>query len=132
MVSQELSISKETEGAKKPLSYPIEIDKEILVWLLEMMIRHLPVLLLALKKATKSKTQPCYQEFKTSRGWLQKFSQRHGLALRTYTSISQKLSKQLEEKLPSLYEMSAKFIKIRKYLLAVFGNMNETPVFFDM
>ena len=75
-----------------------------------------------LEKIYQSKIQPYYQEFKPSRGWLQKFSQRHGLALRRRTSITQKL----------LYEMCAKFLKIRKYPLAVFGNMDETPVFFDM
>ena len=84
------------------------------------------------EKIYQSKTQPYYQKFKASRGWLQKFSQRHGLALRRRTSITQKLSKQLEEKFPALYEMCAKFLKIRKYPLAVFGNMDETPVFFDM
>ena len=28
--------------------------------------------------------------------------------------------------------MCAKFLKIGKYALALVGNMNETPVFFDM
>ena len=43
--------------------------------------------------------RPCNcQEFKASRDWLLKFNQRHGLALRTCTSINQGLPKQLEEK----------------------------------
>ena len=37
---------------RKPLSYPIEIDQEILVWLLEMMELHLPISLLALRKSS--------------------------------------------------------------------------------
>ena len=58
------------KGAGKSLSYPIEIDQEILIWLLELTDPHLPILSLALRKFAKSKIQSFYQEFKASRGWL--------------------------------------------------------------
>ena len=51
---------------------------------------------------------------------------------RRCTSIGQKLPKQLEEKLSGFFKMRAKFLKIRKYPPALIGNMDETPVFFDM
>ena len=54
------------KGAGKPLSYPIEINREILVRLLEMMDLHLLISPLALRKFTKSKIQPYCQELKQS------------------------------------------------------------------
>ena len=59
------------KGAGKPLSYSIEIDQEILVWLLEIMDLHLPISSLGLRKFIKSKSQPYFQEFKASKGLLQ-------------------------------------------------------------
>ena len=46
------------KGAGKPLSYPIEIDQEILFRLLEMMDPHLPISSLNLRKFVISKIQP--------------------------------------------------------------------------
>ena len=97
-----------------------------------MMGLHFPILSLAIRKFAKSKIQHYWPEFKGRRGWLQKFTQRHGLALQRRTSISQKLTKQLEEKLSALFVMCAKFLKIGKYPLVLVGNMDETPGFFNM
>ena len=44
------------KGAGKSLSYPIEIDQEILIWLLELIDPHLPILSLALRKFAISKS----------------------------------------------------------------------------
>ena len=121
------------KGVGKPLPYPIEIDQEILVWLLEMMDLHLPISLLALRKLNKSKIQSYWQEFKASRDWLQKICQRHGLALlQRCTSFSKKLPKQQEDNLSGFCDMYAKFLKIKNYPVALVGNMDETPVFFNM
>ena len=133
VVSKEEGISRETKKeARKPLFYVIETDQEILVWLLEMMDLHLRISSLALRKIAKSKIQPYCQEFKACRGWLQKFSQLHGLALQRCMSITQKLPKQLDEKLSAFQDMCIKFLKIAKYPLALVSSMDETPVFFDM
>ena len=40
--------------------YLIEIDQEVLPWLLKMMNLHLPILSLALRKFAKSKIRPYY------------------------------------------------------------------------
>ena len=45
------------KGAGKPLSYAIERDQEILIWLLEMRDLHLPIWSLALRKSSESKIQ---------------------------------------------------------------------------
>ena len=42
------------------------------------------------------------------------------------------LPPQLESKISSFYSECARFLKIGKYPLSLIGNMNETPVFFDM
>ena len=97
-----------------------------------MMDLHYPISSLALREQVKSKFQSYCQESIASRGWLHKFSQRHRLALRRRTSVSRKLPKQLEEKLSGFYEIYAKFLKIGKHIRALVGNMDKTPVFFDM
>ena len=42
-VSKKMKHFKGKKGAGQPLSYPIESDQEILVWLLEIMDIHLPI-----------------------------------------------------------------------------------------
>ena len=64
-----------------PLSYLIQIDQGIIVWILEIMDLHFPILSLALRELVKSKFQPYCQESKARRRWLHKFSQRHRPAL---------------------------------------------------
>ena len=54
------------------------------------------------------------QEFKASRDWLLKFNQRHGLALRTCTSISQGQPKQLEEKFIWFLRVACQICKDQK------------------
>ena len=97
-----------------------------------MMDLHFPILSLALRELVKSKFQPYCQESKARRRWLHKFSQRHRPALWRRTSVSQKLPKQLEEKLSGFYEMYAKFLKIGKHILTLVGNLDKTRVFLDM
>ena len=70
--------------------------------------------------------------FDASRGWVRQFKERHNLALHRKTSLYQKLPYQLESKIFSFYFECARFLKIGKYPLSLIGNMNETPVFFDM
>ena len=88
--------------------------------------------ILALQEKAKNLIQPGGPEFKVSRGWIEKFLNRHKLCLRSRTSVSQKLPSQLESILTKFYADAAKFMRIEKYLLSLVGNMDETPTFFDM
>ena len=117
-------MKRNKKRARKPLFYLIETDQKIWLWLLEMMDLHLPISSLALRKFVKSKIQSYCQEFKASRDWLQKFRKLHRIAPQRRISITQKLPKQLDEKLPDL--------KIAKYPQALVSNMDKTPVFFNI
>ena len=86
--------------------------------------------ILALQEKAKNLIQPGNPEFNASRGWIEKFFNRHKLSLRSCTSVSQKLPRQLESVLSKFYADAAKFMRIGKYPLSLVGNMDETPAFF--
>ena len=93
---------------------------------------YLPVFILALQKKAKSLTLPHNSCFEASRDWARQFKERHNLARGKNTSLRQKLPFQLESKISSFYSECARFLKIGKYPLPLIGNMDQTPVFFDM
>ena len=88
--------------------------------------------ILALQEKVKNLIKPGNPEFKASRGWIEKFFNRHKLSLRSCTSASQKLPSQLESVLTKFYADAAKFKRIGEYPLSLVGNMDETPAFFDI
>ena len=133
-VTGKIIISKKQNfpGAGRPLSYPVELEDQLIKWILVLRDLNFPVSILALQEKAKNLIQPGNPEFKASRGWIDKFFSRHKLYLRSRTSVSQKLPSQLESVLTKFYVDAAKFMRIRKYPLSLVGNMDETPAFFDM
>ena len=119
-------------GAGRPLTYPIELDDELLKWMFVLKDCHFPMSVMSLQEKEKLLIQPHNPSFNASRGWVRKFFNRHKLALRSRTSISQKLPNQLEDVLSKFYEDAARFMRIGKYPLSLIGNMDETPASFDM
>ena len=80
-------------GVKKeagwPLTYSMEIDEQLLVWVLENRGLHLPITIPLLQaKAMKVIGTEC-PDFKVSSGWAYKFMHRHSLVLRACTSMAQ-------------------------------------------
>ena len=120
------------KGGGKPLSYPKSVEDEILQWLFVMMDQHLPASRKITKKKAASLIIPHNPDFVASNGWFDKFCNRNRLSLRKRTSLSQKLPHQLEEKIKGFYLQCAKAIKIGKYPLQLIGNMDETPMWFDI
>ena len=119
-------------GAGRLLSYPAELDDELLKWIFVLRDLHFPVSVISFQEKAKHVIQPHNLSFVASRGWVQKFFGRHKMLLRAHTSISQKLPKQLENVLSKFYKDAVHFMCIGKYPLSLVGNMDETPVFFDM
>ena len=70
--------------------------------------------------------------FKASNGWAQKFMRRHGLAIRQKTKIAQKLPEDLEEKLNAFHRFVINLRKENNFELSQIGNMDETPMCFDL
>ena len=90
-------------GSGGGLSYPQKVDEEIMEWILVRRDSHFPVGTELIKVKACQLIKPYNSEFKASNGWLHKFMMRHGLSLRSPTSISQKLPAQLERKLESFF-----------------------------
>ena len=119
-------------GACRPLTFPLEVEKDILSWLLELRDLHVPVSILTLQETAKRFVRPDNPTFNASRGWVEKFFARHRLSLLSQTSVSQKLPKQLEGSITKFYEDAERYMRIGKYPHSLVANMDETPTFFDM
>lgn len=119
-------------GAGRPLTYPLEVENDLVCWILKLRDMHFPVSVLALQEKGRSVICPHNPTFNASRGWVQKFFARHRLSLRSRTSVSQKLPQQLESSITKFYLDAGRYMRIGKYPLSLVGNMDETPAFFDM
>ena len=119
-------------GAGRPLTYPLEVEKDILSWLLEFRDLHVPVSILTLQEKSKHVGRPHNPAFNASRGWVEKIFARHRLSLLSRTSVSQKLPKQLDGSITKFYEDAGRYMRIGKYPRSLVANMDETPAFFDM
>ena len=119
-------------GAGRPLTYPLEVEKDILSWLLELRGLHVPVSILTLQEKEKRVVHPHNPPFNASRGWVEKVFARHGLSLLSRTSVSQKLPKQLEGSITKFYKDAGRYMWIGKYPRSLVANMDEAPAFFDM
>ena len=84
------------------------------------------------RKMSKDVKYGVSENFKVSNGWCQKFMKRHSLALRQRTKISQKLPKDLDEKITKFHTFVLNLRKKHDFNLDQIGNMDETPMFFDM
>ena len=83
-------------------------------------------------KKLQFKGTPGIDTFLASSGWCNRFMEQYGLTLRQRTKISQKLPKQLEEKVDSFHKFVITMRKRHGYELSQIGNMDETPMYFDM
>ena len=127
-----LNDKRNHSGASRPLTYPLEVEKDILSWLLELRDLHVPVSILTLLENAKRVVRPHNPRFNASRGWVERFFARHRLSLLSRTSVSQKLPKQLEGLITKFYEDAGCYMRIGKYPRSLVANMDETPAFFDM
>ena len=72
------------------------------------------------------------QEFKVSRGGVDRFMKRAGLSLRRRTSIYQKFPVDFEKKLHSFQRYVITLQKEKNFSMLQIGNADETPIWFDM
>ena len=70
--------------------------------------------------------------FLASTGWCTNFMNRYDLSLRAKTKISQRLPRDLEEKLTSFQTHIIRMRQQHDYPLSNIGNMDETPLTFDL
>ena len=83
-------------------------------------------------KCTRDKQYEVETGFKASPGWCSQFMNLCGLALRQRTHIAQKLPKDVEDKIISFHQYIIKQRKEMAFEFGQIGNMDETPMTFDM
>ena len=94
--------------------------------------RHLCVSTQMLRDKAKAAITQHNPSFQASEGWLRKFMRRHSIVLRAKTSVAQKLPKDLESKIETFYKDVQNLREDGKYSKEMIGNMDETPLYFDM
>lgn len=70
--------------------------------------------------------------FLASNCWCTKFLQRKNLALRQKTKIAQNFPEDLDRKITNFHSFVTKSRRKENYELVHIGNMDETPVWFDV
>ena len=133
-VSKDHHGKRNRKGQGRKLSYSIAIDEKILEWVLFQRESHLAVSSQLLQDKAMLLVKPHNPAFRGSEGWQRRFMRRHNLVLRasTYTSVAQKLPRDLECKIEE-FRQEMKFIQpSHNFPPQLVGNMDETPMFFDM
>jgi transposase-like protein len=114
------------------LSYPQELDFEILDYVYIKLQNFLPLSRADVKAFALELITPVQPKFKASDRWVMGFQQRHGLSLRSPTDKApQQLGKNWEKKImdftKALFEYKDAFKIKNEYII----NMDETPVFHE-
>ena len=86
----------------------------------------------ALQLAKEAKYGIDRAAFKASSGWCNRFMSRHNLVIRQRTHIAQKLPADVDDKVMSFHQFVIRHHKQFDFELGEIGNMDETPMFFDM
>jgi hypothetical protein len=72
-----------------------------------------------------------HNEFKASRGWLQRFGKRNVPSLHTITTLCQKLPRDFTEKVFNVHRYEIRMREEHSYLVSQIGNAGQNPVFID-
>ena len=116
-------------GGGRKLTYPAELDDEIMSWFLQQRDQHIPVSQEMVMAKARLMVKNSNENFLGSRGWLQKFMNRHNLAMRR-ASYSQRLPQDLELKIDDFHKYLRQTRTEVDYDFVI--NMDETPAYFDM
>ena len=118
------------KGAGRPHTYSTELENKILIWVLENRDLHLPITIPLLQAKALELVKADHSNFKASSGWAYKFMKRHSLVLRAKPSMAQELPATLEELILAFNRQIKRLVEINQF--QVVGNMDETPLYFDI
>ena len=112
------------------------LESDLCAWISEIRSRGLTVSRMSIRaKAllmSQDKKYEIDQNFKASAGWCTRFMNRNGLTIRRRTHIAQKLPNDVNDKVAGFHKFVIDMRKKQQYDLAQIGNMDETPMYFDM
>jgi len=114
-----------------------DLETDLEKWILELRQSGYAVTRNSIRlKAKQLSADPKYEikagVFKASAGWCTRFMNRRGLSLRQRTHIAQKLPADIDDKLTSFQKFVIRERELYDFELGQMGNMDETPMFFDM
>ena len=107
-----------------------EMEEELFQWIVERRSRHLRVSRRMIR--LQARTLSPDDEFKASRGWLQRFMKRHDLSLRRKTTVSQSVPSDVIPKLVSFILHLRLLQTSRVYSTDSIFAMDETACWMDM
>ena len=136
---EELSLMPRSKRASHCLtaSFPV-LEEKLSEWIMESRQNGFIITRTNIRiRALSILKDPAFQKHKSgdfvaSMGWCNRFMNRHHLCLQTRTKLAQKLQKELETKIYSFQCFTINLRKRFNYDLSQIGNMDETPVCFDM
>lgn len=133
--SELLGASKSVKKIRHNPSPYAELEKDLNNWVLERreegcIITRTNIRMRALQLSNDTKYN--ISNFKASAGWCTRFMNRFNLTLRQKTHIAQKLPSDLDEKVEKFHKFVMNERKLYDYPLISIGNMDETPMTFDM
>ena len=67
--------------AGRALTYPKDIENELVAWIVQLLDLHASVSMLSLQEKAKNVIRPQNSTFSASKGWVEKFFSRHQLSL---------------------------------------------------
>lgn len=137
--SKKVALATVKKTAKKIRHNPSPVAKlevDLNTWVLDLrsqgyVVTRSAIRLQALTMAKKTDYETP-TDFKASAGWCTRFMKRYGLTLRQRTHIAQKLPADVEHKVANFHQFVLKERKSHNYPLIAIGNMDETPMTFDL
>ena len=77
IANKRFSSKGNAQGGGRPLSYPVELEDELLKWILVLRDLHFLVSISSFQEKAKKLIQPHNLSFSASRDWVTRFSARH-------------------------------------------------------
>lgn len=132
--SADLNLNGHLPKSGRPISYGQSIDDKIAQWVLTQRDLQIPVSIEGICIYAKElvSTEFPDSKFHASRSWGKSFMKRHGLVLRSRTSLAQRLPKDLEEKITSFHKFVMDRREEDEFDDKCIINMDETPMYFDL
>ena len=138
-ISANPSKKKMQGGGRNPL-LNTDLEGQLVYWIETLRYQNLRVTRHAIQvKALEihNQSEDSESEFVTSRGWLERFFNRHGFSLRHRTTVGQRLPRDLVPKVVSKvvsFVMHTRRLLLRNRYddLSCIGNMDKTPLWLDM
>ena len=113
-----------------------ELESKVTEWVLDKRMNGIGLsgTMIRLKAKLIAKDMPPekVEGFTASTSWLYRFMKRKGLVIRQKTKIAQRLPQVFEDKIIKFHRMMIRMRQTNKYEMQQIGNMDETPMNFDM